>query len=134
MASISITCTVLALSAIGFCRQKEIHREAGYASLRYGSITYRSDVWFGSPNRWPDVTFPDICTYLLFSPSPCTKDDVKAYKSTEAWKCVTSGYACKRDQIAENKGRFNYVWLQPRYMYLISHLLHHPCRSSIARK
>ena len=25
------------------------------------------DVWIGSPESWPDVTFPDICTYLLFS-------------------------------------------------------------------
>ena len=47
------------------------------------------DVWIGSPDSWPDVT---ICTYMLFSPSPCTKDDLKAYKSTEAWKYVTSGY------------------------------------------
>ena len=36
------------------------------------------DVWIGSPESWPDVT--------------CTKDDLKAYKSTETWKYVTSGY------------------------------------------
>ena len=29
-----------------------------------------SDVWIGSPDSWPDVTFPDICTYL---PSPSLK-------------------------------------------------------------
>ncbi|KAL5500712.1 hypothetical protein EMCRGX_G012308 [Ephydatia muelleri] len=75
-------------SAIGFSRQTETQREAGYAPLRYGSISYHSGclVWIGSPESWPDVT------YLLFSPSPCTKDDRKAYKSTEAWKYVTSGY------------------------------------------
>ena len=44
------------------------------------------DVWIGSPESCSDVSFPYICTYLLFSPSPCTKDDLKTYKSTEAWK------------------------------------------------
>ena len=69
------------------------------------------DVWIGSPESWPDVTIPDICTYLLFSSSPCTKDDLKAYKSTGAWKYVTSGY------VSGIKLLKIYVWSQPRYMY-----------------
>ena len=72
------------------------------------------DVWIGSPESWPDVSFPDICTYLLFSPSPCTKDDLKAYKSTEAWTYVTrlNKWLCKRNQIAENKCRLMFAYSQ----------------------
>ena len=66
------------------------------------------DVWIGSPESWPDVT------YLLFSPSPCTKDDLKAYKSTEAWKYVTSCYV---SGIKLLKISADLCWLQPRYMY-----------------
>ena len=87
------------------------------------------DVWIGSPESWPDVT------YLLFSPSPCTKDDLKAYKSTEAWKYVTSGYV---SGIKLLKIMFGYsqgtCTIHMKLKSLISHLLHHLCRSSIARK
>ncbi|KAL5473551.1 hypothetical protein EMCRGX_G028044 [Ephydatia muelleri] len=66
------------------------------------------DVWIGSPESWPDVT------YLLFSPSPCTKDDLKAYKSTEAWKYVTSGYV---SGIKLLKIMFGYSQGQPYFLH-----------------
>ena len=90
------------------------------------------DVWIGSPESWPDVTY-----HLLFSPSPCTTDDLKAYKSTEAWKYVTSGYVSGIKLLKINKCRFMFGYSQGTctiHMKLKSHLLHHPCRSSIARK
>lgn len=88
-------------------RESELYRQLDFAGKR----RYREkldllgldtdpyltapDVWTESPELWPDVSFPDICTYLLFSPSPCTRHELKAYKSTEAWRYVTSGYVRK---------------------------------------
>ena len=43
---------------------------------------------------FPDVTYPDIVTsnYLLFAPSPYSKDDLKAYKSLDAYNQFVCGW------------------------------------------
>lgn len=40
----------------------------------------------------PNTSYPDIVNYLVFSPSPYTADDMKAYKSLEAYNQVLEGW------------------------------------------
>ena len=40
----------------------------------------------------PDVTYPDIVNYFIFTPSPYTSENMKAYKSLEAYNQVLNGW------------------------------------------
>ena len=40
---------------------------------------------------YPSVTYPDIVNYLIFSPSPYSSDDLKSYKSLDAYNQVQEG-------------------------------------------
>ena len=40
---------------------------------------------------FPSICYPDIVNYLAFSPSPFSADDMKAYKSLEAYNQVIEG-------------------------------------------
>ena len=44
------------------------------------------------PEILPSISYPDIVNYLIFNPSPFTKDDFKAYKGLEAYKQYVDGY------------------------------------------
>ena len=37
---------------------------------------------------FPSICYPDIVKYLVFSPSPFSPDDMRAYKSLEAYSQV----------------------------------------------
>ena len=41
---------------------------------------------------YPKISYPDIVNYLLFAPSPYTKDELKAYKSLDAYNQFISGW------------------------------------------
>ena len=45
--------------------------------------------------EWPNVQYPDIYNYLITTPSPCTKDQLKAYKSMDGYNFAINGWVDK---------------------------------------
>ena len=45
-----------------------------------------------TPQNLPDVQYPDIYNYLINTPNTYTKDDLKSYKSLDAYKYLLSGW------------------------------------------
>ena len=56
---------------------------------------YRSNELDYNSDMLPNVTYPDIVNYLLFAPSPMTGDELKCYKSMEAYNYFLSGFVRK---------------------------------------
>ena len=71
-----------AADAVGKLRYEEKRSMLGINTDPYSTSR---DVWDYNPSRWPDLSFPDNCAYLIHSLSPYTIEAIKAYKSTEAW-------------------------------------------------
>ena len=45
----------------------------------------KEDEWIDDPEKWPDLEYGDIYNYLIDTPGPYTKENLKAYKSLEAY-------------------------------------------------
>ncbi|EDO30018.1 predicted protein [Nematostella vectensis] len=52
------------------------------------SRNFFTDSW----DLWPEIQFPDIVNYLLFSTSNNTKEELKAYKSLDAYQYFVAGW------------------------------------------
>ena len=47
---------------------------------------------FQQTGNFPSISYPDIVNYFVFRPSPYSADDMKAYKSLEAYNQVIEGW------------------------------------------
>ena len=51
-----------------------------------------NDPFTGDDDILPAVSYPDIVNYLLFTPSAYTSEDMKSYKSLQAYNQVVEGW------------------------------------------
>ena len=48
--------------------------------------------WCKDLTSWPEVTYPDIVNYLVYTQSAYTLQELGAYKSLEAYNYFVCGY------------------------------------------
>ena len=53
---------------------------------------YEMDGWSAEMATWPEVSYPDIVNYLVYTQSMYTLAELKAYKSLEAYNYFVSGW------------------------------------------
>jgi len=51
-----------------------------------------SDDWIDDITQWPDLQFGQIYAYLIDTPGPYTRENLKCYKSLEAYNQYYSGW------------------------------------------
>ena len=48
--------------------------------------------WSEKVDDYPSISYPDIVNYLIFTPSAYTSDDLKSYKSLQAYNNFIEGW------------------------------------------
>ena len=64
----------------------KINNIQGYDPYEIKKEELSSDI-----SKFPPVTYPEIVNYFLFSLSPLTKEELKAYKSWDSYNQFVSG-------------------------------------------
>ena len=52
--------------------------------------------------HFPRITYPDIVNYLLFAPSPYSRDDLKNFKSLESYNHFVCGWVREVGMFVQN--------------------------------
>ena len=58
--------------------------------------------WTTDMMNWPEVTYPDIVNYLVYTQSAYTLAELKAYKSLQAYNYFVSGFVQDIGQVCIN--------------------------------
>ena len=56
-----------------------------YAYRAEQNYAIPDELWLDDPSKWPEIQFGDIYTYLIDTPGIFTKENLRAYKSLEAY-------------------------------------------------
>ena len=95
--------------------KKRYKEKLSKLGLRIDPYLMDADQWSTSRNVWPSVEFPDICVYLLNSPSPYTKEALKAYKSSEGYAYFVAGFV---DQVLVTKINDNVMLMTAKVLII----------------
>ena len=71
---------------------RQMHDEKLKFTTGIDPYAVRDNFYSQSMDEWPEIEFPDIMNYLLFSTSMFTKEQLKAYKSLQSYQYFVAGW------------------------------------------
>ena len=80
--------------------------------------------WKDDVDLWPEITYVDVGMYLLFAPSPYTREELRNYKSMQSYQRFIAGWVREIlvKDVADKRVVISKVRLQ------ICHFLPNVCR------